>query len=123
MKRWHEEFRITRREWRRHRSRHAAQNRRCSQGFGPGQRCPGSDPDQVDCSCDNQPGRFRKKDAHDCGLARCPLCHGYKFPRRQESYKDHLADLACKEQVHEWQQEQELETRSTDLVFADRRNP
>lgn len=98
MKRGHEELRITRREWRRHHSRHVAQNRRRSQGFGPGQRRPGLDSDQVDCSCDEQAGRFRKKHAHDCGLAHCQVCHGYKFPWREKSRKERLADLTCKEE-------------------------
>jgi len=43
----------------------------------------------VTCICDLQAGRFRKKDAFDCGHARCMLCHGEKALRRP-SVKDRV---------------------------------
>ncbi len=76
MKRWHEDQRVTRREWQRHRRRHVLENLRRSQGNGLGQQPPGADPREVDCPCDDQPGRFRKLHGRDCGRARCQLCHG-----------------------------------------------
>jgi len=36
----------------------------------------------VSCICDLQAGRFRKRDAFDCGRSRCLLCHGEKLLRR-----------------------------------------
>ena len=68
MKRWHEEEAVTRRQWQRHRRRHVQSNKARSQGDRPGQMRLGSDPYAVDCRCDEQPGRFRKHHAYDCGL-------------------------------------------------------
>lgn len=102
MKRWHEEYAVTMREWRRHRRGHVETNRTRGQGYGPGQRPPGSDPREVGCVCDDQPGRFRKRDAHDCGRARCQLCHGYKVPKRELTRRERLADRVFREQVREW---------------------
>ena len=33
----------------------------------------------VDCPCDLQAGRFRKKDAYDCGRTMCRVCHYEKW--------------------------------------------
>lgn len=44
----------------------------------------------------DQPGRFRKRDAWDCGRSKCHLCHQDKLlrrPRRSEL----LADLRLRE--------------------------
>jgi hypothetical protein len=92
MKRWHDEYALTRRQWRRHRRGHVEYNMGRSQGFGPGQRPPGSDPREVDCPCDAEVGRFRKRDAHDCGRARCQVCDGYKIPKREPTRKEREAD-------------------------------
>jgi hypothetical protein len=43
----------------------------------------------VACICDLQAGRFRKKDAFDCGHPGCLLCHGEKVLRRP-SVKDRI---------------------------------
>lgn len=99
MKRWHNEYAVTKRHWLLHRSVHAEYNRRQGQGHGPGQRSPGTDPRKADCPCDDQAGRFRKIDARDCGRARCQVCHGYKVPRRRPTRKERLADLTFGEQM------------------------
>jgi hypothetical protein len=101
MKRWHDEYALTIRQWHRHRRGHVEYNMGKSQGFDPGQRPPGSDPRKVDCPCDAQAGRFRKRDAHDCGRARCQVCHGYKVPKRQPTRKERLAVLAFREQLRD----------------------
>ncbi|MSR55916.1 MAG: hypothetical protein EXS09_21985 [Gemmataceae bacterium] len=101
MKRWHQDETVTLREWRHHHRGHVEYNKGRSQGHLAGQRLPGSDPRDVDCNCDDQPGRFRKRHAHDCGKARCQICHGYKFPCRRKSAKERLADMALKEQIRE----------------------
>ena len=57
----------------------------------------------IDCDCERQVGRFRKRDAFDCGRARCYLCHGDKLlkrPRRVDrlallKLREGIDDLAC----------------------------
>jgi len=73
MKRWHEELTISRREWRKHRRSHVESNKNSPYGLGFGFDRIGQDPYEVDCPCDDQVGRFRKKDAWDCGNSRCYL--------------------------------------------------
>jgi len=93
MKRWHEDYRVTLREWKEHRRSHVDDNINSS-----GSRV-GKDPNEVDCSCDDQKGRFRKKDAWDCGKARCGICHGDKWPRRILHPQEQIAELNFKEQL------------------------
>lgn len=38
-------------------------------------------------------GRFRKRDPHDCGKARCQLCHGEKIHGRPSAHQ-RRADVA-----------------------------
>ena len=90
MKRWHDDFFKTHREWRNHRREHVAQN-----------RAIGRDPNQVDCVCDEQKGRFRKRASGDCGKARCQLCHGYKFPERKKTFGELQAERQLKEGIEE----------------------
>jgi hypothetical protein len=92
---------VTRREWLRHRRGHVESNLSRGQGDGPGQRPPGSDPREVDCPCDDQASRFRKRRGRGCGRARCQVCHGYKFPSRQPTRKERLADRVFREQLKE----------------------
>jgi hypothetical protein len=99
MKRWHEERTIAEREWREHRLTHIESNRLKSIGVGFGKRKPGSFPDEVDCACDDQVGRFRKRRAHGCGKPGCLLCHGDKFPRRRPTMQERLAELRLSEQL------------------------
>jgi hypothetical protein len=96
MKRWHEEVHITYRNWRNHRRFHVESN--IDHGS---QNEPGKDPFEVDCECDNQRGRFRKKDAYDCGNTRCCLCHSDKFPKRDKTYQEKRAELKHKEGIIE----------------------
>jgi hypothetical protein len=54
----------------------------------------------IDCECELQAGRFRKKKAFDCGNPRCLVCHFEKvfgIPSRKDRirrlrFKDSLAD-------------------------------
>jgi hypothetical protein len=106
LRRWHEDEAVTRREWLRHRRGPAAYNMRRGQGDGPGQQPYGSDPREVDCTCDDQPGRFRKRRGRGCGRARCQVCHGYKFPKREPTGKEREADRVFREQLRERREEQ-----------------
>ncbi len=102
MKRWHEDWNVTRREWKEHRRFHVESNKERGVGYGPSQREPGSDPRDVDCVCDEQLGRFRKKDAHDCGRAGCQVCHADKFPKREITCQERVAELRFREQLREF---------------------
>ena len=93
MKRWHAELAITMRNWRKHRRIHVANN------LARGK--VGQDPFQVDCACDDQPGRFRKRDAYDCGNSQCYLCNHGKFPKRIPTCQEILSALSLKEQIQE----------------------
>ena len=54
----------------------------------------------VDCECELQAGRFRKKKALGCGKSRCLLCHYDKLMKvasvkvhiREQRYEDSLKD-------------------------------
>ena len=82
MKRRHEERKITRREWNKHRRIHLWMG-------------------DVDCICDKQVGRFRKRDAYDCGMPKCWICHSDKFPRGSWTRQEIRAELRFQEQVRE----------------------
>lgn len=90
MKRWHEDYPRTYREWRKHYLVHVNSNIDYN-------RIPGRDPYQIDCVCDGQKGRFRKMDAWDCGNTQCFMCHGDKFPVREKTKQELKADLKFKE--------------------------
>ena len=68
MKRWHEDYKITLREWKKHRQTHIDSNKSQSAYL------IGKKADEIDCVCDLQVGRFRKMDAFDCGNPRCYMC-------------------------------------------------
>ncbi len=90
MKRYHDERHITYRNWQKHLDFHRQIN-----------TYRGRSPDDIDCPCDKQMGRFHKKDAFDCGKARCYLCHYEKLLKispRQEI----LADIVFREQLDEF---------------------
>ncbi len=81
MKRWHEEYNISLRECRK--------------------RCVLLDnkfPELV-----NEIGRFRKKDAYDCGNSHCGVCHCDKFAGKKRHRTKHeqeiLSELSFKEQL------------------------
>lgn len=90
MRRWHEDYTRTHREWKKHYLTHVEDNI----SFG---REAGRDAYDIDCACDAQKGRFRKRHAFDCGHTRCWLCHGSKFPRREKTRQELLADLKFRE--------------------------
>jgi hypothetical protein len=95
MKRWHEEFPRTHREWRKHYVDHVELNIDCAlNGVG-------ADPYEIDCVCDKQIGRFRKTNAWDCGNTQCRLCHSDKYPKRYQTYQEWCADLKLKEALEE----------------------
>lgn len=98
MKRWHEDLPVAYREWKKHHRFHVSKNI----DYGK----LGRDPWQVECVCDRQIGRFRKKDAWDCGNAHCLLCHSDKFPKRELTYQELCANLKLKEGLEElWLQD------------------
>lgn len=72
MKRWHQDRRITYRNWKNHRRIHINGNLKDQNRIG-------LDPYEVECECDNQIGRFRKIDAYDCGMPLCVCCHFNKW--------------------------------------------
>lgn len=106
MRRWQEDFRIARREWLKHRRMHIESNKDRRQGYGKYDRKPGLDPYIVDCECDEQIGRFRKKDAWDCGNTQCGICHSDKFPKRSKTNQELKSDLDFEEQLAELDGEQ-----------------
>ncbi|MDA0835764.1 MAG: hypothetical protein O2955_14810 [Planctomycetota bacterium] len=95
MKRWHQEQARTYREWRKHYLRHVETNL-----FG-GQTRVGKSPFDVDCVCDQQVGRFRKIKANDCGNTKCTICHRHKYPFRQKTRRECIAELVLKEELKE----------------------
>lgn len=97
MKRWHNEEKIARREWRKHRQMHVDGNKRRT-----GRDRIGIDPDIVDCPCDDQIGRFRKKDAYVCGQPHCFACHSDKYPKREPARAEIRAAINAREQVEEF---------------------
>jgi len=90
MKRWHQEYSRTHREWKKHFLSHVESNINYN-------RIPGVDPYKVDCKCDEQKGRYRKTDAWDCGNTRCFLCHSDKYPKRKDTKQELLSKLKFKE--------------------------
>ncbi len=100
MKRWHEEYNVFYRQWKIHRQSHVESNKDWSRGIGV-------DPYIVDCPCDNQVGRFRKRDAWDCGNPQCYMCHSDKFPKRSLTEQEIKSNLSFKEQLKELQEKVE----------------
>jgi len=94
MKRWHEEYSRTHREWKKHYLVHVESNINYN-------RVVGRDPFKIDCICDQQKGRFRKIKNLDCGVPQCWLCHSDKFPVREKTRKELIADLKLEEGISE----------------------
>src|SRR5277367_3831569 len=92
MKRWHQEFAIAKRNWQDHQRLHIEENKRNSD------RRIGQDPSVVDCECDEQIGRFRKRDAY-CSKTRCSLCKGHKLPKRTQTAQEIMSELSFAEQL------------------------
>jgi hypothetical protein len=104
MKRWHEDYKITLREWKKHRRSHVESNKNYSIGY-QGKRV-GVSAYVVDCECDEQKGRFRKKDAFDCGNPRCNVCHYAKYPKREKHEHEIKSELSFKEQLKELREQE-----------------
>lgn len=102
MRRWHEDYPRTLREWKKHVLRHVEDY-----------ILWGSDPNAVDCVCEVQKGRFRKKHAFDCGRTQCHVCHGDKYPRRSMTRHEFLAELKLHEEC-----EHVSRGSDRDLAFA-----
>ena len=102
MKRWHEDFHVSFREWKKHHRGHIESNIQqpiiYENGVAVGLR---RDVWDVDCVCDTQVGRFRKIDAYDCGKPRCLMCHGDKFWKRYETYQEWCSSLKLREGIEE----------------------
>jgi hypothetical protein len=94
MRRWHQDRKIALREWKKHHRSHVEQNKYDNRKLG-------RDPYEIDCVCDEQIGRFRKKDAFDCGHSQCVTCHSDKFPKREKHDQELLSELSFKEQLRE----------------------
>lgn len=97
MKRWHEEYHRTYREWKKHYLIHVDSNCESCNRVGKSAY-------EIDCVCDGQIGRFRKKDAYDCGNPRCGMCHSVKFPKREKTKQELLADIELEEGLREIQE-------------------
>jgi hypothetical protein len=82
MYRWHKDFKVAYREC-------LERRRMCVN-------------DAVRYAGDEQVGRFRKVDAHDCGKPRCGVCHYAKYPNRELHEHEILSDLSFKEQLREF---------------------
>ena len=95
MKRWHEEYSRTFREWKKHWLSHLESN---LERIGSGQEHP-FDPFEIDCSCDQQKGRFRKMRAFDCGNPHCYMCHSDKYPKRDDTRQEKVSQLRLKEGI------------------------
>lgn len=102
MRRWHQDYKIARRNWWTHRQSHVQSNKNQSVGYDKWQRLPGASPFTVKCTCDEQIGRFRKKDAWDCGNPQCFICHSDKFPKRQKTNKELTSEKDFKESVKDF---------------------
>ena len=93
MKRWHEDWKVAYREWKKHRRIHVEINRSRNR--------VGVSAYIVECECDEQVGRFRKTDAHDCGNPQCWICHGAKHPKRTRHEQEIKSEISFREQLRE----------------------
>lgn len=80
----------TKSEWKKHRWQHVQTNMQLS-GLLRGRI--GVSAYVVDCQCDEQQGRFRKRHALGCGLSQCYMCKGHKYPKRQRTRQELRAAL------------------------------
>lgn len=115
MRRWHEDFTVSKREWKKHHRSHVESNKRSPYSFGSDRI--GKDPYEVDCPCDEQIGRFRKKDAWDCGKTQCYICHGDKYPKREKTRQELRSDISFEEQLKE-QQCPKTELRNQETLWS-----
>lgn len=80
MKRSQKEISITKRNWLNHKKMHGEFS--------------------VRCACHKQ-GYFRKRDAYDCGITRCFICHSDKYPKREDTRQEWVSDQKFKEGLEE----------------------
>jgi len=73
VKRWHEDYPRTRREWKKHHLSHVESNLYRGE--------VGRDPYEIDCVCDVQKGRFRKRRAFGTPRSRSSWYRPEKYPR------------------------------------------
>ena len=106
MKRWHQDFNVSKRQWKKHRRMHVDSNegnplrmKKLPDGTWTTISRVGVSAEVVDRECDEQIGRFRKKDAYDCGHTQCFMCHGDKFPVREPTAQEQVSDLSFREQL------------------------
>lgn len=83
MKRWHEEYHRTKRQW-------VEDCRRRLDWWGYGGLLE-----------TRQIGRFRKRKPYDCGNTQCYMCHSDKFPKRELTHQEFFSKLSLKEQMDE----------------------
>ena len=106
MRRWHQEYAVSHRQWKIHHKDHVETNKRGTVSYDAATMQMtsrvGKDPYEVDCVCDEQIGRFRKTDAWDCGNPKCGICHSDKFPKRQLTMKEEKSNLSFKEQLKDY---------------------
>lgn len=83
--------------WREHWHFHVRQNVEMAD------QTPPFDPTDISCSCDNQPGRFRKRKPLDCGKSKCFTCHCDKLSDGKGGpfHKRYVADVDFAEQLAE----------------------
>jgi hypothetical protein len=92
MKRWHEEFPRTYREYLKRKK------------YTDFWSTPGEEVRYASNSRsrkDKQFGRYRKMKPFDCGIPRCHVCHYDKYYQRSISYQEWCADLRLKEGMEE----------------------
>lgn len=89
MKRWHEDYPRTCREWRKRYLYHVKSNIESSREANPYE------------GFELEKGRFRKRDAWDCGNVRCGICHSDKFPVRELTRPEILSDFRFKESLED----------------------
>lgn len=90
MRRWHEDYKISFREWKKYYNREIKYQHEWGIQFG------------YELGHIKEIGRFRKKDAYDCGIPRCKICHYEKFyQKRSSTYQEWCSDLKMKEGLAE----------------------
>lgn len=93
MKRWHEDFTRTNREWK-------EKNINCMMWIHDL-----NNSEILSSAKFTQKGRYRKKDAWDCGNPQCGVCHSDKFPKRKKNRKEKLSDIKFLEDKKEFENE------------------
>jgi hypothetical protein len=88
VKRFQDDLKVARRNWKNHRRIHVEKVQNAGIPAFNG--------------TDNQVGRFRKRDAFDCGIPHCGICHSDKYPKRISTEQEKISDLGFAEQLEEF---------------------